>query len=175
MALGTEDTFVFAAYNEQLRHFHRTSDSPWRGNRINGVFVPENLGDWFYRQIRDWSDSLPNGAACVHVFRKTSLQYARCGEDLNRQIAADARLGEDVMMTNYVKESDPEMREKSNRTFRRIRASLTTEVANRYGYALSEVEVLRERHQCAVQAGDWELAARLAAEIAMKLREGGTL
>ena len=35
------------------------------------------------------------------------------------------------MMTNYVKETDDEMRRKSNRTFQRIIASLPADVADR--------------------------------------------
>jgi hypothetical protein len=43
-----------------------------------------------------------------------------------------AEVGEYVMMTSYVKETDEEMRQKSNRTFHRIRASLAPEFARRF-------------------------------------------
>jgi len=173
VALRTGSPFVFAAFSQQLRAFHRSSRHPWRADNISQDFIPANLGDWFYRQISQWSESLPNGSAYVHVFRKTSLQYARSGEDLNRLVAADARLTESVMMTNYVKESDPEMRQKSNRTFHRILASLSPEVARRYGHAISEIDSLKSRHLAAVQVEDWELASKLAAEIAEKRRQAG--
>jgi hypothetical protein len=48
--------------------------------------------------VRDEVVSVGKGGEHLHVFRKTSLQYARRGEDVNRQVAADARLGEGVMM-----------------------------------------------------------------------------
>lgn len=172
-SLKTDSRFVFAAYNEQLRRFHRASRHPWRGNRITSEFSPENLGDWFYRRVKRWSASIDGGSAYVHVFRKTSLQYARHGEDLSRQVAADARLTESVMMTSYVLESDPEMRQKSNRTFRRIALSLPPDVAKRYGYEPSVLETLKDRHTAAVQAEDWELAARIAGEIAALRRAAG--
>jgi hypothetical protein len=38
------------------------------------------------------------------------------------------------MMASYVKETDEERRAASNRTFARVAASLTPEVASRYGY-----------------------------------------
>lgn len=57
---------------------------------------------------------------------------------MNRQVAADARLSEGVMMTNYVKETDEQMRAKSNRMYRRILASLDLKVAQRYGHVESE-------------------------------------
>ena len=47
-------------------------------------------------------------------------------------------------MTHYVEESDPEMREASNRTYHRIHASLPPEVARRYGHA-DESAKLEER------------------------------
>jgi hypothetical protein len=37
------------------------------------------------------------------------------------------------MMASYVKETDEQMRQKSNRTFSRILASLSPDVARRYG------------------------------------------
>ena len=50
-----------------------------------------------------------------------------------RQIASDLRVSESVLMPNYVKETDDEMRQRSNRTYRRNLASLSSEVATRYG------------------------------------------
>jgi hypothetical protein len=37
-------------------------------------------------------------------------------------------------MTNYVKEMDEQMRQRSNRMYRRIRANLPSEVAACYGH-----------------------------------------
>jgi len=110
MAIRTESPFAFAAYSEQLGTFYANSSRPWQVDRVLGEFKPENLGEWFYRGIAEWSKSLPGGAACVHVFRKTTLQHARSGEDVNRLVAAYGRLGEDVMLGNNVDEEDEEMR-----------------------------------------------------------------
>lgn len=168
LALKTSSPYVFAAYNRQLREFHDKSKHPWRANRLKAEYHPEDCGDWFYNRVSDWSKSLPNGAACVHVFRKTSLQYARSGEDLNRQVAADARVGAGVMMTNYVKETDPEMRNRSNRMFARLAASLPPEVAIRYGYELAKVDPLIQRLTEAIAAQNWALANAITADLAKR-------
>jgi hypothetical protein len=109
----------------------------WTGIKVAPMVSPVNLGDWFYERVRQWSESQLDRPACVHMFRKTTLQYALAGENVIQQVADDARLGAGVMMTNYAEERDLEMREKSNRTFRRIAASLPLNVAQRYGHRLS--------------------------------------
>ena len=161
----TASPFVFAAYNDQLRRFHESGRRPWMALRVAGQFQPENLGDWFYERVITWSKSLPKGPAYLHIFRKTSLQYARSGEDLNRQVSSDARLGEGVMMTSYVEETDEEMRAKSNRTFRRIAASLPPAVADRYGFVEPGIDPLRERLDAAIANRNWSLASQIAAEL----------
>ena len=165
--------FVFAAYNPQLREFYEQSRRPWQVNRVAATFNPTNLADWFYERVKEWSEALPNGSACVHVFRKTALQYARAGEDLNRQVAADARLGEKVMMTHYAKETDEEMRQKSNRTYWRIAASLPRHVAIRYGFEEPPTQSLQERLKAAIDAQNWDLANSLTAELAKRSRTAG--
>ena len=168
VTLKTDSPYVFAAYNRQLREFHQKTRHPWRTNRLKPDYHPEDCGDWFYNRVNDWSKSLPNGAACVHVFRKTSLQYARSGEDLNRQVAADARVGAGVMMTNYVKETDPEMRHRSNRMFARIAAALPTAVALRYGYEPTQIDPLIQRLTEAIVAQNWALANAITADLAKR-------
>ena len=128
-ALRTDQPFVFAAYNEQLRRFHEGNSRPQVAKVVSKQFNPEHLGDWFHRRIVEWSKSLPKGHATTHVFRKTTLQLARRGEDVNRAVAQDARLSEEVMMTNYVMELDEEFRQRSNRTYHRILAAIPVEVA----------------------------------------------
>jgi hypothetical protein len=49
-----------------------------------------------------------------------------------------------VMMKNYVRETDEEMRQKINRTFARVAASLSLEVAQRYQYKESEPDLLKD-------------------------------
>ena len=161
----TPSPFVFAAYNDQLRRFREAGRRPWMALRVAGQFQPENLGDWFYERVIAWSKSLPKGPAYLHILRKTSLQYARGGEDLNRQVSSDARLGEGVMMTSYGEETDDEMRAKSNRTFRRIAASLPPTVAERYRFAEPGIDPLRERLDAAVASRNWSLASQIAAEL----------
>jgi integrase len=114
LSYRTKSPFVFAAHNEQLRRFRAG-----RANLITALapeFSPEKFGDWFYTRISEWSKVSAKGHAYVHIFRKTTLQHARRGEDINRQVAADARVSESVMMTNYVEETAEELRQRSNRT-----------------------------------------------------------
>jgi hypothetical protein len=135
-------------------------------------FDPVNLGNWFYRKVVRWSKSLPKGRASTHIFRKTSLQLARSGEDLNRQVAADARLSESVMTAHYVQETDEQLRHKSNRTYRRILASLPVQVARRLGHVEAEGASLEDRLQAAIIAKDWALVADLSARLADRSPQG---
>ncbi|HEU5116835.1 MAG TPA: hypothetical protein VFT74_09195, partial [Isosphaeraceae bacterium] len=170
LALKIDSPYVFGIYKQQLRRFHERGTRPWLAQRVSDEFDPDNLGDWFYERVQDWSKDAPDGRAYLHVFRKTSLQYARSGEDLNRQVASDARLGVSVMLTSYVKESDEEMRAKSNRTYRRIAASLPPDVAERYGYVESGTDPLVERLKAAVARQEWGLVSKITAEL--QRREG---
>ena len=95
------------------------------------------------------------------------------GEDANRLVAQDARVGEGVMMTSYVKETDEEMRQKSNRTFHRIRASLPVEVAKQFGYDEEAVDPLKKELAEATAAGNWDLVVRLGAELARRNQRAG--
>lgn len=166
----TDSPFVFADYGNQLRRCH--ADKPDLVKRVTTEFDPKNFARWFYERIRQWSKGSPKGRAFVHVFRKTALQYARRGEDINRQVAADVRVGESVLMTNYVKESDEEMRQRSNRTYQRIRASLSPEVAARYGYADKRQSELEERLEGAAKAQDWSLVAAIASRLSQGRAKG---
>lgn len=127
-------TPFFAAYNDQLRAYYLSSPRPGAAKLVAAEFSPDCLGDWFYERVVEWSKSLPNGHATTHIFRKTTLQHARRGEDLNRQVARDAKVSESVMMAHYVRETDEEMRQASNRTFQRIVASFPSAVAACYGH-----------------------------------------
>ncbi|MGB7286079.1 MAG: hypothetical protein WBC71_04025, partial [Salaquimonas sp.] len=80
----------------ELRTFYEERGSH-RGGQVRDDFSPEDVGEWFYRRIADWSANLPSGSANVHDFRKTTLQYARSGEDVNRQVAADAHVSAEVI------------------------------------------------------------------------------
>jgi hypothetical protein len=63
---------------------------------VGEQFRPVNLGDWFHERLAEWSASLTKGHATQHIFRKTTLQLARSGEDVNRQVAKDAKVSESV-------------------------------------------------------------------------------
>lgn len=165
LALRTDSPFVFAAYTEQLRAFYEQQNCQREAKAVATAFKPVNLGDWFHKQVVDWSVKQPKGRATLHVFRKTSLQYARSGEDLNRELASDARLSEGVMMTNYVKETDEQMRAKSNRMFRRILASLDPKVVQVYGHARTEGSQLKEQLQAAIAAEDWSTVEKLTKQL----------
>ncbi|OAI45553.1 hypothetical protein AYO44_12880 [Planctomycetaceae bacterium SCGC AG-212-F19] len=168
--IRTENPYIFAAYSDQIRRFFETSVWPGPAKNVESEFKPDNLGNWFYKKLVKWSKSLPKGHATTHVFRKTSLQYARAGEDVNRQVAADAKLGEKVMMKHYVKESDVQMRHASNRTFERILASLPPSVAVRYGHVEPMKTDLEQRLDQAREAKNWDLLAELSHELAARNR-----
>ncbi len=97
-------------YSLQIQQVHQAR--PGTLKKIRPQFDPENFADWFYRRVKEWDEE-----AYVHFFRKTTLQQARRGEDINRRVAEDARVGEAVMMTSYVTEEDEELRHRSNRTY----------------------------------------------------------
>lgn len=166
LAFRTESPFVFNAHTEQLRQFR--AESPHRITSLEAEFSPKRFGNWFYNRVKDWSVSNPKGSAFVHVFRKTTLQHARRGEDIARQIASDARVSETVLMTNYVKETDEEMRQRSNRTYRRIQASLAPEVARRYGHIQDARSELVSRLRIAIDAKDWQRASEIALRLAQQ-------
>jgi len=172
-AIRTASRYVFAAYTDQLRTYHLNGSRPWLASRVLMEFNPANLGDWFYERIKDWAKAEQVDAAFIHTFRKTTLQYARSGEDLNKQVAKDAGVSVEVMMRHYAKESDPEMRERSNRTFTRIANSLPTNVSSKFGYVAKPRDPLQERLEKAVACKDFELAARLASELAERNRDVG--
>jgi integrase len=161
----TASPYIFAAYNEQLRRFHRASSRPERAGMVAAEFSPRCLGDWFYDRLADWSATSPKGHAHPHVFRKTSLQLAWDGEDQKRQAVVDAKVSEKVLRTSYLQRSDKERREESNRNYHRIAAALPAEVARRYGYPEPNLPELEERLAAAVAAKDWAVVAQLSAEI----------
>ena len=165
--MRTSAPYVFAAYNEQIRRHHIQGPHPHCDRLIASQFSPDNLGDWFYRRLVEWSQSLPRGRAYTHIFRKTSLQYAKSGEDVNREVAKDARLSESVLMTSYVKETDEDQRRASNRTYNRILSSLGPLVATRYGHPVQQRsrEELEAAHAEATAAKNWSEAARIASEL----------
>ena len=87
-------------------------------------------------------------------------------------VVAQDRVGESVMMTNYVKETDEEMRQRSNRTFQRILASLSSEVALRYGHIEVNTSDLARRLQAATEAQNWSLVAAIASRMSQGRRPG---
>jgi integrase len=162
--LRTGSPYVFASYTEQIRRTHAGSAGCL--GKIRDDFVPANFGRWVYERVKEWVAAAGGADAYLHVFRKTALQHARRGEDLNRQVAADARVGEAVMMRSYVREADEELRARSNRTYARILASLPPEVASRYGHPEEALAGLEQQARAAAAAGDWERAAALSAVLA---------
>jgi hypothetical protein len=166
LACRTDSPFVFAAYTEQLRRFHEQNKRHREAGMVGSEFRPANLANWFHNRLKEWSGTLPKGKVTMHIFRKTSMQYARVGEDINQRVAADARVSSGVMMTHYVKETDEEMRQKSNRTYQRIFAALPSAVAARYGHVADPTSELEEKAKEAAAAGNWDLAARLSTKLA---------
>ncbi|HMP02463.1 MAG TPA: hypothetical protein PKC45_08200 [Gemmatales bacterium] len=165
-AIRTDSPYLFAAYTDQLRGFYERTNQPGKARKVLAEFDPANLANWFYKKLVRWSGSLAKGHATTHIFRKTSLQYARSGEDINRAVAKDACVSEGVMMTNYVREADEQMRARSNRTFHRVVASLSPVVAQRFGHAEVAPSDLERRLQSAIAAKDWSAAQELSALLA---------
>ena len=118
--IGADNPYVFAAYSEQLQRLHKRQGRVDRADMVESNFRPHCLGDWFYDRLADWSAAHTTGHVSPHVFRKTSLQFARVGEDVNLEIAQDAKVSVAVLTNHYVKETDEQLRQKSNRTYQRI-------------------------------------------------------
>jgi len=77
-----------------------------------------------------------------------------------------------VMITHYVKERDEELRHASNRTYRRIVASLPPHVARRYGYFPGNGTAdLRVKLSKASKDQDWALVAKLAEQLAQQRQQ----
>jgi hypothetical protein len=86
---------------------------------------------------------------------------------LLREVVAEGRQGQRVGADDhFVKETD-ELLRASNRTFARILASLPVELACRCGHAEVDGDV-EERLRRAIEARDWQLAATLTNQLAMK-------
>lgn len=158
----TDSDFVFEKHTAQLRQFYSNSR---KLRQVGESFNPVNLGDWFHSRLVEWCKQSGNDHATPHVFRKTSLQYARAGEDLARRVASDARVSESVMMTNYVRETDELRQQQSNRIFARIVASLPLEVATRYGHVQSEAGMLEAQLREATDAKDWNRVSILSEQL----------
>lgn len=157
-----DSSYVFAAYSDQVRMHHATSARPNRASKIRDDFVPKNFGEWLYHRISEWSQSQPDGTACLHAYRKTGLQFAVDGDVTNKRVAADARVNVGVMTTHYTNEQEKQLREKSNRTFDRIARGLPEEVLIRYGYTPQTVDPLQLALAEAVQKQDWLEARRIS-------------
>ena len=68
-------------------------------------------------------------------------------------------------MTNYAKQTDVEARQRSNRTYRRILASLSPEVALRYGQVQDPRSEMENQARAALDAKDWSQMKELAAKL----------
>ena len=126
-------------------------------------------GRWFYERIKAWSA----GGSYVHMLRKTIMQMARAGEDVNLAVAKDASVTKGVMLEHYVSEDDPEMRAKADRMYRRICDGLTPKVAEAFGHRRSGTEELERQLRDAVAGKDWERAKRLSGQLAKQGRQAG--
>ena len=166
LKVRTDSPYVFAAYNEQLKRHYRQCPNPHTAKTIGPRFDPELLYRWFHIKMRKWAEETGRERASHHAFRKTALQTARRGDDRNENVARDARVTQAVMMRHYVDETDEELRQASNRTYRRLIAGLSLEVANRYGFNGDEEGFdLEERLKAAVAAKDWKQAGEILKEL----------
>jgi integrase len=161
----TNSPYVFGGFPLQLRrHFKQTR--PGMEKAVNRHYSPEALGWWFNGKLEAWAKATGRPHASHHSFRKTALQFARIGEDRNEAVALDARISRSVMVRNYVDDSDDVMRLRSNRTFYRLVAGLTPEVAQRYGYQPdSDALGVEVRLYAAASVRDWQAVEDLARQL----------
>lgn len=164
-AIRTKSEFVFGGYPDQLQDFYRQQGDTRTAKRVRTEFTPDNLGGWMYRRISECSKTLTNGSAYLHVFRKTALQYALSAGHVEQSVADDASVSSAVLMSNYARVTDKELRLMSNRTYQRIRSSLSQVVATRYGWEEKPSDNIVERLDQARVRGDWDAVARLAEEL----------
>jgi integrase len=161
--MRTSDRFVFAAYNDELRSFYLNRGQSRFAEKVGAVYSPTAFASWFQATISEWAMEMGVPGATPHIFRKTALQHARRGEDLNRQVAQDAKLNVSVMLSHYVEEHADQLRHASNRTYQRILASLPVDVAVRYGHSPANEEAdLEKRLLMAAGTKDWTTVADLA-------------
>jgi hypothetical protein len=119
-------------------------------------------------QVKKWDSE-----AYVHMFRKTSLQYARAGHDAAQSLAKDARVSEGVMMTSYVKEEDLQFRAGSNAMYQRLCLSMTPEVTRAFGHEHSATAILEQRLRGAIGSRNWPLVVEVAKKLAKQDRQAG--
>ncbi len=91
-SLRTASPFVFAAYTEQIRRVH--ADNRGCLKKVREDYTAENFGRWVYERVKEWAEKQAKGRAFLHVFRKTALQHARRGEDINRRDDDQLRQGD---------------------------------------------------------------------------------
>ena len=163
----TESPYVFAKLVDQIRDFH-VAEGRKSAAKMVKEFSVYNAGRWVYDQVKKFDSE-----ACVHMFRKTSLQYARAGQDATRSLARDARVTEAVMMTHYVKEEDLQLRAASNAMYQRLCLSMTPEVARAFGHEHSATAMLEQRLRDAVGSRSWLVVSEVAKKLAKQDRHAG--
>ena len=168
LACRTDSPFVFAAYVDQITKVH--AENAGCLTKIQPEFTAKNFGRWLYERVKDWAVTQQRGTAYLHIFRKTGLQFTHDGEEeeVSRKVASDAGVSEAVLLGHYVK---PKLWRKSNRTFRRLLASLPPAVASRYGHAEDERALLERQLGEATEAGNWPLVAQLAERLGQTDRQ----
>jgi integrase len=167
LTFKTESPYVFAKLMDQIREFHATEGRKSAAKMV-GDFSVYNVGRWFYEQVKKWDSE-----AYVHMFRKTSLQYARAGQDATQSLAKDARMSEGVMMTHYVKEEDLQFHAASNAMYQRLSLSMTPEVARAFGHEHSATAILEQRLRGAIGSRNWPLVVEVAKKLAKQDRQAG--
>ena len=162
LAHRTDCPFVFAAYSEQITTVHAGNVGCLK--KIRPDFDPSYFGRWLYERVKDWAVTPTRRDAYLHIFRKTGLQFTHDGEEeeVSKRVADDAGVSEAVLIGSYVK---PKLWRKSNRTFRRLLASLPPAVASKYGHVEDERARLERPLAAATDGENWPLVAELAARL----------
>lgn len=155
LSIKCDSEYLFGGYGVELLAFHQRSNRPWVSQRVKKEYNAKNVGNWFYERVKDWSRSSIRGKASTHIFRKTTLQIAREGDDVNRQVAKDAAVSVRVMLAHYVEEGAEQLYSRSNRMYERIIAAMCPEVLTRFGFTETEEDRLRAEIARGMKYGDW--------------------
>jgi integrase len=170
LQIRSDNPYVFAAYNEQLRSHYSKIKNTVAANKVGEHYNPTAFADWFHGKLVEWSKTAPNGHATQHAFRKTGLQFAYRGGMADAKIASDASITKSVMLDHYVDDTEEELCLKSNRTFERLLNSLPLKVAQRYGYIPElEGDGFTDVLKAAIERQDWQGAKEVLEQLSNQM------
>lgn len=167
----SDSPFVWAGYVEQLRDYHLTRGHRASAHKLKG-FAPQRLRVTFQKWIAEWGDdSKATDGLSHHNFRKTGLQWSRENQlrSTEGDFARAANVTLDVAKKHYT--TTPQ-RIWADLVFRNIASELgkDEELAVMMGFEKATAPITpMDAVQAAINAGDWDEAARLL----KRLKESG--